>query len=64
MSREVMALPIEIPESVTDADAFRRYLSVRRGATIGLGHPATPFMPFEDHVRDSDFDIHSTNLGL
>jgi hypothetical protein len=29
-----MALPIEIPETVTDEDAFRRYLSVRRGAYV------------------------------
>lgn len=33
-SREVTALPIEIPDSVTDEATFRRYLSVRRGAHI------------------------------
>lgn len=43
-SREVTPLPIEIPDSVSDEAAFRRYLSVRRGATI----TTRPLLPFAE----------------
>lgn len=38
---EVQPLPIELPDSVTDAEAFRRYLSVRRGG-ISLSNAFSP----------------------
>ncbi|ODM98880.1 Ninjurin-1 [Orchesella cincta] len=39
---DVLPLPIEIPDSVSDVEAFRRYLSVRRGA-ITPDRQNTPF---------------------
>lgn len=44
-----MPLPIEIPDTVADVDAFRRYLSVRRGAVGPHRHSTLP--QFEEHVN-------------
>lgn len=45
--KDVLPLPIEIPDNVADADAFRRYLSVRRRAiTPGQN------IAFENSVRE------------
>lgn len=42
-NKDVLPLPIEIPENVADAEAFRRYLSVRRGAITPVRHQNITF---------------------
>lgn len=42
-SNDVFPLPIEVPEDVADVEAFRRYLSVRRGAIKAQRQCTTSF---------------------
>jgi len=50
-SRDVTALPIEIPENVTDEAAFRRYLAVRRGAFVA-DSPFVSLVDVNSNVRE------------